>query len=84
MDDGFDRNLVVDFSRIFMMSQSAGAHVVVNYLKVILMGYLHNLTNISENSVGQHLKVSYNNNRIDPICESCVVQHNVSDFANRP
>jgi hypothetical protein len=38
-----------------------------------LMEYLHNLTDISENCVVRHLKVSYNKNRIDPICENCVV-----------
>jgi hypothetical protein len=36
------------------------------------MGHLHNPTDISENCVVQHLKVSYDKNRIDPICEYCV------------
>jgi hypothetical protein len=31
--------------------------------------YLHNPTDISENCVVQQLKVSYDKNRIDPICE---------------
>jgi hypothetical protein len=33
--------------------------------------------------VEQYLKVSCDKNRIDPICETCVV-HNLSDCVNRP
>ena len=32
--DGFNPGLVLDFTKIFMMTHSSGAHVVVNYLKV--------------------------------------------------
>jgi alpha-beta hydrolase superfamily lysophospholipase len=32
--DGFASDMVVDFSKIFMMAHSSGGHVVVNYLKV--------------------------------------------------
>jgi hypothetical protein len=39
------------------------------------MGYLHNPTGSSENCVEQHLKVSYDKNRVDTSCENCVVQH---------
>jgi hypothetical protein len=48
------------------------------------MGYLHKPTDISENYIVQHLKMSYGKNRIDPICENCVVRHNLSDCVNRP
>jgi hypothetical protein len=42
-------------------------------ITLILMGYLHNPTDISENSFVQHLAVLYNQNRIDPFCENCVI-----------
>jgi hypothetical protein len=46
--------------------------------------YIHNPKDISENCVVQHLKLSYNKNRIDPICENCGVQHNLMDCVKRP
>jgi hypothetical protein len=48
------------------------------------IGYLHNPTDSSKNRILQHLKVSYDKNRIDPICENCVVRHNLSDCVDRP
>jgi hypothetical protein len=39
--------------------------------------YVHNPTVTRENCAVQHWKVSYNKNRIDPICENVVVQLNV-------
>jgi hypothetical protein len=48
------------------------------------MGYLHNPTDISENCVAQHLKVSCGKNWIDAIRENYVARHNLSDCANRP
>jgi hypothetical protein len=48
------------------------------------MGYLHNPTDISENSVIFYLKVPYNKNWINPICENCVILHNLSDCVNGP
>jgi hypothetical protein len=50
----------------------------------LLMGHLHNLTDISDNCVVQHLKVLYDKNRIDPICENCVVRHSLLDCVNGP
>jgi hypothetical protein len=47
-------------------------------------GYLHKSTDTSENCVVRHLKVSCNKNRIDPICENCVVWHNLSVCINGP
>jgi hypothetical protein len=38
----------------------------------------------SENCFVQHLKVSYDKNRIDPIGENCVVRHNLSDYVKIP
>jgi septal ring factor EnvC (AmiA/AmiB activator) len=37
-----------------------------------------------ENCFVQHLEVSCGKNRIDPICENCVVRHDLSDCVNRP
>jgi hypothetical protein len=46
--------------------------------------YVHNPTVTRENCAVQHWKVSYNKNRIDPICENVVVQLNLSDCVNGP
>lgn len=34
LNDGFNPEMVIDFSKIFIMAHSCGSHVVVNYLKV--------------------------------------------------
>ena len=36
LNDGFNPEMVMDFSKTFIMAHSSGAHVVVNYLKVSL------------------------------------------------
>jgi hypothetical protein len=46
VNDDFNPNMVVDFSKIFIMGHSSGAHVIVNYLKVNYLyfdrgSYLH-------------------------------------------
>jgi hypothetical protein len=46
---------------------------VNHFYYFFLMVFLHNPTYISENCVVSHLKVLYDKNRIDPICENCVV-----------
>jgi hypothetical protein len=48
------------------------------------MGYLHNLTAISEDCVVQHLKVSYNTIFTDKTNPIFVAQHNLLDCVNRP
>jgi hypothetical protein len=53
-------------------------------IKVSLMTYLHNQIDISENCVKRHQKELYEKNKIDPICENCVMQRNLLDCVNRP
>jgi hypothetical protein len=60
------------------------AEQVPVYKIFCIVGYLHSPTDISENCVVQHLKVSHDKNRIDPICVNCVAQHNTLDCVNRP
>jgi hypothetical protein len=57
---------------------------VNHFYYFFLMVFLHNPTYISENCVVSHLKVLYDKNRIDPICENCVVWHILSNCVNKP
>jgi hypothetical protein len=59
-------------------------NIVIKRARWLLTGRLHTPTDIREDCVVRHLKVSYDKNRIDPACENCVVRHNLLDCVNRP
>ena len=35
VEDGFNQNLVIDFSHIYLSAHSSGAHIAINYLNKV-------------------------------------------------
>jgi hypothetical protein len=89
---GFQKNIIQRFSNIFnndpvlrwdSISRHQAETISPDHATRARVGCLHNPTDISENCVVQHLKVSYDTIFTDRIYPVFAVQHNLLDCVNR-